>query len=243
MKRRAYRGAIHQRAVHRIRLATMLIVLALSPMPALAQIPVTDVAAIVRQIANHIETLRQWQQQFQEWQRQYDALNGNWEDLLAGYLGDALADEMRATFPPELDAFMREGGGIAGTLLADVDLIRATLTRLPPGYFPAGSALAGNIELMLGKIARHQAAADNTYRSAQRNLVNAGTLRGQVGEADTVQRAGQLTARINAEILAVQIEANRLLSLQMRMEAEREREALHHREQMLDALARPVQLP
>lgn len=211
--------------------------------PVHAQIPVTDVAAIVRQIANHIEMLRQWQQQFQEWQRQYDALNGNWTELLADNLGDALNAELRETFPDELEAFMNNGGGIVGALLADVDAIRGSLSVLPPDFFPGGSALATNVEAMLGKLARHQAAADNTYRSAQRNIDNAQTLRGYVGRADTVQRAGQLTARINAELLAVQAEANRLMSLQMRMESERERQSLSQRDQMLEALARPVVMP
>ncbi|MGE0847787.1 MAG: hypothetical protein AB7L41_16085, partial [Flavobacteriaceae bacterium] len=49
--------------------------------PARAQIPVTDVPALVRTIANHVETLNQWRRQLEEWERQYQSLNGLWEDI------------------------------------------------------------------------------------------------------------------------------------------------------------------
>jgi hypothetical protein len=221
---------------------TLAVTLALAlPATAPAQIPVTDVASILRQVINHVEVMVEWYRQYEYYMKQYETLQGHWDELFEGMLGPATP--LRTTFPDELEDFMAEGGALQGSLAADLALMNDSLRVLPGDFWPEGSALAQSLAIALNRIGKHQAASTNTYRSAQRNIETAHQLRDQARNAATVQRAGQITARINAELLAVQSEANRLMSVQMRIDAEADREAQRASDGVLDALRKPVVLP
>ena len=212
--------------------------LTVTPRDANAQIPVTDVASIWTEIAHHGETLLQWKAQFDEWRAQYEALNGTWNELTAGELSIGQILALRGTFPPELDEFMAYGDAIVGALRGDYDRLRAAASTLPDDFFPADSVLRQQLETTLSGIAGAQAAADNIYRSSQKNVQTGADLQSQMGAADTLIKATSLNTRTNIELLGVMSEANRIAAIQMRQDADRLRADQKAREDLVRASQR-----
>lgn len=197
-----------------------------------AQIPVTDVAGLIKQISIHVARAAEWykqylrwREQFRQWQRQYETITGNWDALVSGGLDPAILSQMRETFPDELQALMDQRNGIFGDLRNDYQRLRQDISTLPPDYYPAASELAVKLEKTLDSVAMHQATADTTYRASRENLSAAELLRRDVQNANSLKQATDINARINAELLAVQAEANRLAVISVRKDANDDRQA------------------
>lgn len=201
--------------------------------PARAQIPVTDLASIMGEITHHAETLVQWKAQFDEWKRQYEALNGVWADVREGVLSWDEVMRFRGTFPAELEEYMTYGDMLIGTLRGDYDRLRSAVSTLAPDQFPAASVLANQLDSTLNAIAGQQAAADNIYRSSQSTLATNEQLFGQLRHAETVKQVSDLNARVNLEILGALAESNRIAAIRMRQEADERRIAQQQKEDWL----------
>jgi type IV secretion system protein VirB5 len=210
-----------------------------------AQIPVTDLASLFKQISIHIaraaewyKQYQRWQEQFRRWQKQYDAITGNWDRLVSGNLDPALLQAMRDTFPGELQELMDQRTGIFGDLQADYQRLRQDISTLPADYYPAASELAVRLEKTLDTVAMQQATADTTYRATRENLSAAEQLRRDVQTADSLKRSSDINARINAEMLAVAAEANRLSIIRTRKQANDERRSQQTSEEYSQAFSR-----
>lgn len=204
--------------------------------PTQAQIPVTDVASLTQQIqqvlawaqqyTQMIEQIRNQVQQIQQLQNTYDSMTGNrgLEMLLNG-AGDQAA---RRYLPEDMRRIydLYSGTIVPGyaALNARIQGLRGTISSLPPGYFPAGSALETQLNQALDLISTQRVMAEESYNAMSTRTRNTENLMATIGMATDPKAIAELQARIQGEQVLATNEANRIALMRYQQEVQRQQQ-------------------
>ena len=195
-----------------------------SPLPAVAQIPVTDVANLTEQILQYSQMLLEYERQFEqltEARNQVEAITGHYG--LGELLNDRRFRDARRYTPTTWRDTLRilEAGGLPGSV-ADVRAIYAERSeslaivgaddynQLNPNA-PNAQAFERRRDTNLAS----QAIAEVTYGNTQARMESYETLMGQIEAAENSKAIADLQARIAAENGTSLADLIRLQSVQL----------------------------
>ena len=204
--------------------ALLILLFVLSPFPAMAQIPVTDVANFTQQIRQYIQMGLQYQRQFEqltEAKNQLGAITGNYG--LGELLNDTTYRDARRYTPTTWRDTLKilEAGGLPGSV-ADVRRIYGEhadslaiigaddYNQLNPNA-PNAQAFERRRDTNLATLA----VAETAYNSTSSRLANYETLMGQIEATGNAKSIADLNARIVAENGTSLTELIRLQSVQL----------------------------
>ncbi|NQV85866.1 MAG: hypothetical protein HQ492_02185 [Woeseiaceae bacterium] len=203
---------------------TLVLLFVLSPLPAAAQIPVTDIANFTQQILQYAQMGLEYERQLEELteaRNQVGAITGNYShgELLNG---GAERDDRRYTPTTWRDTLrILEAGGLPGSV-ADVRRIVGEHTasfaiigaddynQLNPNA-PNAKAFQQRRDTNLVTMA----IAETSFGSTQTRMAHYETFMGQIEAADNVKSIADLSARIAAENGTSLAELIRLQSVQL----------------------------
>jgi type IV secretion system protein VirB5 len=207
---------------------------AFSVAPASAQgIPVIDVA----NLANSIQQVTAWAQQYQQMVqqiqhqvRQYESLSG--VRNMAGLVNNPLA---RQYLPKEYAQILSQGVGQWEQIYNQARITDSNLRRLA-----ANSTSSQAWGASIKQAAINRAAAEEGYRTASNRFADIQVLLDRVNAAPDAKDIADLQARIQAEQVMMQNEANKLAMLQQLAQAQRDLEAKQAGERTLAAIRKPL---
>jgi len=175
--------------------------------PAHAQgIPVIDAA----NLAQAVQQVTAWAQQLEHMQRQISNTSG------VRNMGQ-LAQTARLYLPREYQSVLNEGIGAWSAIYNAARVFDMTMSRLD-GNSPSGQAFAG----IAKQAALNRAVAEEAYRTAGDRFAAIQTLMDRINAAPDDKDVQDLQARIAAEQVMMQNEMNRLQTLSMLAQAQRD---------------------
>jgi type IV secretion system protein VirB5 len=204
--------------------------------PGRAQIPVTDVASLTQQIQQVLAWAQQYGQmvtqinnQVQQITHLRDTYNSMTGARMLGSLMNGAGDlSARRYLPSELtqvyDLYNNSVVPGFGALTARIAALRSTISTLPPGYFPAGSAMNTELGKVLDSLGAQRSMAEVAYKNSTERIPNIEALMARINSTNDPKEIAELQARIGAEQALIQNEANRIAVLQYQ-------QGLAHREQ------------
>jgi type IV secretion system protein VirB5 len=218
-----------------MRRAVLALVFALAgALPAHAQIPVTDVANLTAQMQHILAWAQQYAQmvrqldnqirQIDQMQRQIEMMSGR--RGLGSVLNGPMDQAARRYLPTDLRQIydLYNGTVVPGynAIAQRIKAMRGTLSSLPPGYFPAGSAMEGQLNEALAMIGTQRVMAEESYRTMSDRTTNVENLIATIDVANDPQAIAELQARIQAEQVLATNEANRIALLQYQQQIQRQ---------------------
>lgn len=168
-----------------------------------AQIPVTDVASISTSVANQVESIAKWTQQFNQLQQQYAAITG--PRGMAALLDNSA---LKAALPADWQQ-----------VLTDVKKTSAYLTER--GKYPTFSN-APKANAMYDVVASQNAIMSDLYGKANSRLSLIQSLTAQIDSANDPAAKADLANRLISEQNAIQANQNLVTILQSKQKQELE---------------------
>lgn len=221
----------------RLPLNAIMVFLTITIAPAAkAQIPVTDVASLTQQIQQVMAWAQQYTQmvdqirnQVQQINQLRDTYNSMTGDRAMGMIMNGVSDQAaRRYLPADMDKLvdLYNGTIVPGyaALTARITGLRGTISSLPPGYFPAGSDMERTLNQALDALGAQRVMAQESYKAVTDRVTNTENLMATIPTATDPAAIAQLQARIQAEQVLAQNEANRIALMQYQQRAQ-EREA------------------
>lgn len=217
-----------------------------------AQIPVTDVASLTQQIQQVMAWAQQYSQMVQQIRNQVDQItqlqntyNAMTGDRAMGMLLNGAADQAaRRYLPADMTQLydLYNGTIVPGyrALTARIQGLRSTISTLPPGYFPAGSAMATQLNQLLDALGTQRVMAQASYKAVTDRVINTENLMATISSATEPAAIAQLQARIQAEQVLAQNEANRIALMTYQQEAQRREQEQRQREAFGQAQAAAI---
>lgn len=215
----------------RTRMAGCVIAAALAvPVPAAAQIPVTDAANFLKAIEAAATRLRQLQEMIATARYTYQLATGQYG--VSGYIdlisGPGAAVARRVIPADAMGSAMNVGQAASEYARVGVELARlqqqAAYTLGQPGYgnSPAGQAL----QMAMNKAAYASALGSAAGGNTEEQLRRVEQLGAAIRTAPDMKRINDLQAVIATHAVEVQVQNNQIAALALKMQAEREREQL-----------------
>lgn len=179
---------------------------------ATAQIPVTDVANIAKQVAHHAETLMRWKQQYDQMTNQLNQMRQQYQAITgARNLGQIFNDPSLRNYIPadwrNVYDQMQRGGlqGLTGTARAiyESNLVKNMCedrTGQDKTICERGAALDSQF----------MANINSAFDQAQRRLDQVNNLMHSINSTTDAKEISEVQARINAEVAMIQNEAIKL---------------------------------
>ena len=191
-----------------------------------AQIPVTDVASLVQQVQQVAAWAQQYTQMVDQITNQvreiaqlkatFDAMTG--DRGMAALLNGPLDQIARRYLPADVNQILDLYNGTIvpgySALSSRIQALRSSISTLPPGYFPSGSQLEGQLNGVLDALGAQRVIAEQAYGAVTARTTNVENLIATIASATDPAAIAQLQARIQAEQVLAQNEANRIALLQ-----------------------------
>lgn len=202
----------------------LVLIFLLSPLPAYAQIPVTDIANLVEQILQYSQMALDYERQFEqltEARNQVEAITGNYGlgELLNGnvyrnarrYTPTSWRDTLRILEAGRLPGSVADVRALYGERAEALGIIGADdYNQLNPNA-PNAQAFERRRDTNLASVAIAEAVYDNT----QARMGNYEAFMSQIEAADNAKAVADLSARIAAENGTSLAELIRLQSIQL----------------------------
>jgi type IV secretion system protein VirB5 len=183
--------------------------------PAHAGIPVIDVTAIAQailQVKAWADQYRQMVEQIEEMKLAYENLNGS------RGMGDLVNDPAaRKYLPDEYQEILSNGVGQWEAIREAAKKFDISETNLSPD-----SDVAKAFEQAAKQAAINRAGAEEAYKKASERFADIQVLLDKVNDAPDAKDIADLQARVQAEQVMMQNEANKLQALALLMQAQRD---------------------
>jgi type IV secretion system protein VirB5 len=201
--------------------------------PARAQIPVTDLVHIgvstnelFQQIQQVLSWVAQYTQMVTQITNQYEQIrSATGSRGMENLLMSAVDQNARRYLPSDMaDIYSMYSGTVVpgyGAVSARINALRGTISSLPAGTFPTGSAIETAINNATNQLAASRAIGEASYRAVTDRIGSTENLISTIGSTADEKGIAELAARIQGEQVLAQNESNRiaLLAYQERIAA------------------------
>ena len=187
---------------------------------------VQQVTAWAHQYSQMVQQLQNQIQQITQLQNTFQALTG---DRGFGNLMNGAADQLARRYLPDDMAqlyTLYTGSLVPGfsALTNRIQGLRSTLSSYPPGYFPAGSELESQLYRTLDALGAQHVMAEEAYHAVGNRTTTTENLMATIPFATDPAAIAQLQARIQAEQVLAQNEANRVALMAYQQAAQQREE-------------------
>ena len=184
---------------------------------------IQQVVAWGQQYQQMIESIQQMRNQYAQLQNTYNSMTG---DRALGTLLNGASDQAaRRYLPTQGDQIDQLAAGVVagyGPLQAQIASLRATVSSLPAGTFPAGSDALAVLSAKVNSLATQKALGQAAYSAAEQRTRDVENLIATTSSATDPKAIAELQARIGAQQALIQNENTRLQALAYMQAAEQQ---------------------
>lgn len=202
-------------------------------LPAYAQIPVTDAASIAKQVANQVETIAKWKQQYDQMMQQIDQAKQQFESMTGSRgLGTimnnpALRDYLPSDWQGVYDSV--KSGGYSGLSGRGQGVYNANKVYDSCAYITTADQRTA-CEARAVKASQDKGFALDAYDAAKSRINQIDQLMAKINETSDPKEIAELQARIASEQANIQNEQTKLQLYAMVAAAEEKVQAQRQRE-------------